>query len=96
MNTHYAVIVSSVPPMMTLVAAGPELAVKEQGNEYVRRHPLNSFEELEILTREPDKVRDPAMIRNVAIMGHPQSGKTELARQVDQAIQQECWPASDR
>lgn len=52
MNTHRAVIESSVPPMLTLVGSGPQDFCDKQLAAWIAAHPLGEFEEGRILKVE--------------------------------------------
>jgi len=56
MNTHRAVIESSVPPMLNLIAAGPQDFCEETLAQWVREHPLGEFESalvMKVVTDQP-------------------------------------------
>lgn len=53
MNTHRAVIESSVPPMLNLVGSGPKDFCEQQLAMWIAKHPLGEFEEGRILRVEP-------------------------------------------
>jgi len=77
MNTHYAAIVFSGDPAgehedeelrghapsLTLLASGPEEFCWESARRWTARHPLRTWEEVEVLTRHPSVVRDPELMR---------------------------------
>jgi hypothetical protein len=49
MNTHRAVIESSVPPSMDLIASGPKAFCEGALGDWVAKHPLGEFETPAIL-----------------------------------------------
>ena len=50
-NTHYAVVATSVPPSMTIIAHGPEDFCRTALDRWVEGHPLGEFETAEILAK---------------------------------------------
>lgn len=55
-NTHMAVIATSVPPSLDLIAAGPEAHCVEGLALWLEKHPLQEFQVAEIVTRDPKVV----------------------------------------
>lgn len=53
MNTHRAVIESSVPPMLELIASGPEAFCRGALGDWIAKHPLGEFEEGRVLQVAP-------------------------------------------
>lgn len=49
MNTHRAVIESSAPPSLQLIAAGPKEFCAVQLTKWVEAHPLGEFDDALIL-----------------------------------------------
>lgn len=48
-NTHYAVISTSMPPSMEVVAGGPEAHCRAVLDTWIKNHPLGEFETGEVL-----------------------------------------------
>lgn len=58
MNTHRAVIESSVPPMLSLIASGSRDFCIEMLASWISGHPLDEFEEGRIFCAEEAEVWD--------------------------------------
>lgn len=51
MNTHYGLILGSVPPSAKLICSGPESFCREKLDEWIRKFPLQEYERAEIVKR---------------------------------------------
>lgn len=59
MNTHRAVIESSVPPMLTLIARGPQDFCEDTLAQWIKAHPLGEFETavvMQVVTERPVQI----------------------------------------
>lgn len=56
-NTHYAVITTSVPPAMQLIASGPEDFCRGALSGWVAKYPLGEYDEAEVLARVDQPLR---------------------------------------
>jgi len=62
MNTHYGVIVCSVPPSITLIASGEPEFCWDAVRQWTDNHPLQKFERVEVLARDPAVVPPSALV----------------------------------
>ena len=61
MNTHRAVIETSVPPKLHPIAAGPKDFCEEYLAKWIESHPLGEFETALVLAVEPQTI-DPNLL----------------------------------
>lgn len=87
MNTHRAVIESSVPPMLTLVGSGPQDFCVEQLATWISTHPLGEFEEGRVLLAVEPEVfgyvvvdRDGKAVRNFDEQAEAQTFAAEYTK----------------